>query len=199
MTSVCCRVPSHRSATRRKTNCGPERSWSLWSRVIPTREVLRRPGSNSQQHWQYVIGSRQACRGTRVARAGRGDLDKLLNADQTKTKYRSVLARAYINIGHLRYSTREYALALAAFQKARVLQEMLVKEEPTVLLYRADLSKCYNGIGVLFNENGMPAEALIKSRKGQDDSAKTRRRLPERPAFPGRPCHEPDQRRHQPR
>ena len=60
----------------------------------------------------------------------------------------------------MRQHTANYAQALLAYQKARRIEEHLVKENPADPLFRADLAKSYNCIGVLLNASGKLREAL---------------------------------------
>ena len=57
--------------------------------------------------------------------------------------------------------------SLAAYEKARAIQQKLADANPNVTQFQSELARIHNNIGMLFSETGKPAEALAALEKGR--------------------------------
>ena len=73
----------------------------------------------------------------------------LVDTDPTDVEAQFQLARSFTNTGNLYWFTDRLPLAVEAFERARLLQERIVREHPAVTVYQSDLALTCNRLGEL--------------------------------------------------
>ena len=150
---------------RRTSRRGPfGRRWPTPTPPSPSTRVIWQPATSTSAS---LLADGPAERVTGGVRAGAGHPSE---AGRRQPLSHSVPARASRppTPGSARAGeTGRPSEALAAWEKARAIQQKLADANPNVTQFQSDLARIHNNIGRRFSQTGKPAEALAALEKGR--------------------------------